>query len=91
MDPGFAQDNPGFAQIHALRVTYTYIWDSFRENFVRFLPMHIEHFLHIKRQGKNTFSPLRKGHDLAAFTMVSILVDVQGVIRWYVSIRLILA
>ena len=24
MDPGFAQDNPGFAQIHALRVTYSY-------------------------------------------------------------------
>ena len=22
MDPGFAQDNPGIAQIHALRVTY---------------------------------------------------------------------
>ena len=23
MDPGFAQDNPGIAQIHALRVTYS--------------------------------------------------------------------
>ena len=41
--------------------------------------------------GKNTFSTLRKGHNLAAFKMVSTLVDAQGVIQWDVSIRLILA
>ena len=37
MDPGFAQDNPGIAQIHALRVTYIpfpiplfyYLWSPF--------------------------------------------------------------
>ena len=31
MDPGFAQDNPGFAQIHALHVTYTWHQNSSTE------------------------------------------------------------
>ena len=45
----------------------------------------------LRGREKNTFSPLRKGHDLAIFKMVSTSVDAQGVIRWDVSIHLILA